>query len=189
MAGTIAHLHFPWQGREGDPQTDWRELAQLAIGRQVPRPYKYTLAGDDRLAEAPFYINMGVFAGPPDLLSRFHAGDLKIRPAVAAQLGNWWAPQVSLALTCAELDLPVRALPMRYNFPNDPRADARYTQELPQIVFLHYLRRKHFARERIFAEPKNFEDFLHLPLSGSNLLFQQFVMKVTGGRYPFPDEQ
>ncbi len=186
LAGVIAHLHFPWEGRDRNPQRDWRDIARLAIGRQILRPFRYTLTPPDSPAAAPFYINMGVFAGPPALLARFNARDRQIRPTVAKALTDWWAPQVSLALTCADLDMPVKALAMRFNYPNDPRADALYPDEMRHIVFMHYLRGTYFARERIFADAAGFEEFLHLPLRGSDALFQRFVMALTQGRYPFP---
>ena len=186
LAGVIAHLHFPWGDRPRDPARDWPDIARAALGYDIPRPYRYTLMPETRPPEAPFYINFGVFAGPPALLARFHARDMDIRPKVAAHLGEWWAPQVSLALTCADLNVPLRALPMRYNFPNDPRADAMYPDEMAQTVFLHYLRGTEFRREDVFADPKAFDAFLQKPMQGSNALFQHFVFGLTGGRYPFP---
>ena len=119
------------------------------------------------------------------MLKDFHHRDMQIRPAVAELLGEWWAPQVSLALTCADLGLPTLALPMRYNFPNDRRADAMYSGELEFIAFLHYLRREQFQRETIFADEDPFAQFLELPLTGSDLEFQKAVWGITGGRYPF----
>ena len=50
---------------------------------------------------------------------------------------------------------------------------------------MHYLRRKHFNRHRIFATEKAFKAFLALPLEGSDAVFQAFVARLTGGRYPF----
>ncbi|WGW06055.1 hypothetical protein [Tropicibacter oceani] len=185
LAGVIAHMHFPWGDRPRDPARDWPELAQAVLGRDLARPYRYTLMPADRPPETPFYINFGMFAGPPALLAAFHARDMELRPKVAAHLGEWWAPQVSLALTCADLNVPLRALPMRYNFPNDPRADRQYPDEMAQTVFLHYLRGQEFRREEVFADNSAFQAFLQKPMEGSNALFQRFVAGVTGGRYPF----
>lgn len=186
LAGTIGHYHFPREGLDRDPARDWPQIARAALGRDIPRPYRYTLMPPETPPAAPFYINFGVFAGPPEYLAQFHERDLQIRPKVAAILDDWWAPQVSLSLTCAELGLPVRALPMRYNYPNDPKADALYPDEMAQIALLHYLRPQQFKREQVFAEANVFDAFLKKPLSGSNAIFQRFVADVTGGRYPFP---
>ena len=85
-----------------------------------------------------------------------------------------------------DLGLPVRALPMRWNFPNDPIADRMYPQELEHVVFLHYLRGQAFRRDRVFADAQAFARFLDRPVEGSNAVFQRAVARITGGRYPFP---
>jgi len=187
LAGVIAHYHFPWEGREKQAARDWNELAQAVLGRDIARPYRYTLLAADAPPEAPFYINYGVFAGPPALLAKFHARDQLFRPRVAALLGSWWGPQVSLPLTCEDLNLPVRALQMRYNFPNDPIADQLYPDDMRNIVFLHYLRGGAFRRDQVFAQEPVFDAFLRASLEGSNAVFQRHVREVCGGRYPFPD--
>ncbi|WP_158545823.1 hypothetical protein [Thalassococcus profundi] len=186
LGGVIAHYHFPWEGRDRNPGRDWPEIARAVLGRDIATPYRYTLVPQEDPPEAPFYINYGMFAGPPAQLAAFHAHDLQLRPRVAAQLGDWWAPQVSLALTCIDLGLPVRALPMRWNFPNDPIADRMYPQELEHVVFLHYLRGQAFRRDRVFADAQAFARFLDRPVEGSNAVFQRAVARITGGRYPFP---
>lgn len=185
VAGVVAHLHFPWDERPRDPDRDWPEIANAVIGKEIDRPYRYTLLPEETPPAAPFYINYGVFAGTPDMLSRFHERDLEICPKVEAHLGAWWAPQVSLALTCADLDLPTMALPMRYNFANDRRADAMYPEELQQVVFLHYLRQQHFQRGQLFASRQAFDTFLSLELEGSDEVFRQAVARMTGGEFPF----
>jgi len=95
------------------------------------------------------------------------------------------SPQISLPPTCSDLGLPTRALPLRYNRPNDPIADDRYPGDLGGIVFLHYLRTKVFDRQRIFVNRENFKSFIGLELSGSNRRFRQHVVELTGDRYPF----
>jgi len=186
LAGVIAHYHFPWGGREGDPDEDWRELSEGVLGKEIARPFTYTLTPDELGQRAPFYINFGMLAGTPDLLARFHNRDMVIRQEVAKYLGDWWAPQVSLSLTCADLELATQCLPMRYNFPNDPKAVEFHPGELEQVVFLHYLRREHFKREEIFVNESAFQEFLSMPLSGANAEFQTFVKTATSGSFPFP---
>ena len=186
LAGVIAHYHFPINGQKGDPKRDWSMLASRIIGSGIDTPNRYTLHSPECTDRAPFYINYGLFAGPPDLLSEFYRRDRQLRDLVADVIGgHWWAPQVSLALTCAELQLPTLALPVRYNFPNDPKAESLYPEDLIQIVFLHYLRLQFFDRQKVFADPYAFGEFLDLNLAGSNRTFQDFVLRLTGGRYPF----
>lgn len=186
LSGVIAHYHFPWGQRPRNPEVDWPEISRAIIGKDIERSYRYTLMPLDAPKSAPFYINYGVLAGAPALMRAFHRRDLEIRQQVADLLGHWWAPQVSLALACADLGLPVLDLPMRYNFPNDPIADRLYPSELGQIVFLHYLRHDRFRRDEIFADPRAFQAFLSQHLAGSNDVFQRFVLKITSGTFPFP---
>ena len=185
LAGVVAHKHFPWPARERDPDIDWPEIATSVIGHSIDRPYRYSLLGEDAPSTAPFYVNDGVLIGSPTLLREFYKHNRTIGSRVADIIGHWFSPQVSFALTCADLALPTKALPMRYNFPNDPIADHLYPSELQNAVFLHYLRLKRFDRRRIFSSAKGFKKFTNLKLTGSNLRFQEHVISVTNGRYPF----
>lgn len=189
LAGVIAHYHFPWPGRTHDPDRDWSELSESIIGKEIARPFAYTLTPEELGYRAPFYINFGMLAGTPDVLARFHARDMVTRQEVTKHLGDWWAPQVSLPLTCEDLELSTQSLPMRYNFPNDPKANELYPEELKRIVFLHYLRRTHFKREEIFVSESAFQEFLSMPLSGANAEFQCFVKDATAGSFPFPAQK
>ena len=186
LAGVVAHFHFPWPDGTGDPVSDWEDLYQRLIGKPFSPEYRYTLKPLDTPAQAPFYINYGVFAGPPRVLRQFDARERELRDRVRAEVGDVWCYQVDLALTCADLNLPTLSLPMRYNYPNDPVADRLYPDELKRVVFMHYLRTKLFSRSEIFATPSAFDAFLDLELEGSNKLFQSHVQSVTNGRYPFP---
>lgn len=186
LTGVIAHYHYRWPGRsDRNPDADWPDLAKDILGRDMERPYRYALEGEDARWRAPFYVNYGMLAGTPGLLREFIGRDRQIRPSVAEIFGSWLAPQISLPLTCADLGIPTRALPLRFNFPNDPVADDRYPDELGRIAFLHYLRTRIFDRQRIFTDRESFESFLGLELSGSNRVLQQHVIDITGGRYPF----
>ena len=186
LGGVIAHYHFPWEGRKTNANDDWTEIATTILGRDIERPYQYTLTPKSEPSSAPFYINYGMFAGPPNVLAEFYKRDVIIRERVAELLGHWWAPQVSVSLTCEDLHLPTLALPMRYNFPNDPIADSFYPDELDSIVFLHYLRLTEFRRDQIFTDESAFNKFINSNFTGSNEIFRRHVARVTSGNYPFP---
>jgi hypothetical protein len=185
LAGVIAHYHFPWENSTGQPEHDWEKLAEALLGHEMPLNHRYSLQDPVRANSCPFYINYGFFAGPPALMSRFSHAYRAMVPRVHGIVANHFSCQVAVAITIAELGLPTRALPMRYNFPNDSKADALYPQELKQIVVQHYLRTNQFDRQHIFASNAEFERFLELDLEGSNRHFQSFVRKLTNGRYPF----
>ncbi|MCV2891184.1 hypothetical protein [Ruegeria aquimaris] len=188
LGGVIAHFHFPLEGRKLKdrlPDVDWPRIAQEILGHDIKRPYRYTLTPLHTPPQAPFYINYGVLAGPPKSLGAFCRAAADIREALHACVGPWWGPQVEVPLAADRAGLETRALPMRYNFPNDPRADTLYPDDLEEIVFLHYLRQNLFRRDRIFASRDEFDRFMGLALTGSNAVFQAHVRAVTAGHYPF----
>jgi hypothetical protein len=185
IAAVIAHYHGWCEYSMGDPVKDWQDLSHEILGRPIELEHRYTLLNLDAPLQVPFYFNFGVMIGTPTALAAFHAKDQMLRPAVEAKVGRWWGPQVSAAFACAELDQSKLALPMRYNFPNDPIADANYPAELQNIVFVHYLRKDQFDRQKIFASRDGFDALLAMDLTGSNAVFQQHIARVTGGVYPF----
>src|ERR1051326_8763143 len=185
LAGGIAHYHFPWTDLTAGAVEDWKGLARSLLGHDIPLDYRYSLQDPDRADPCPFYINYGFFAGTPALFAKFFPVYRDVLPEVKRALQNHFDGQVALALAIAQLELPAVALPLRYNFPNDPQAYALYPEEREQMVMLHYLRTLHFDRHIIFAGEEPFRKFLSLDLEGSNRDFQAFVRELTRGRYPF----
>ena len=134
-----------------------------------------TLTPDTDATLTPFYINYGVLISTPKLLKEFYSHQIRIRHIVDSLVDPWWGAQISLALSCEYLSIPNRELAMRFNYPNDPVADAKYPIEMNSIVFLHYLRTCFFDRHKIFTTKENFDSFLSLQLEGSNKKFQEHV--------------
>jgi hypothetical protein len=93
--------------------------------------------------------------------------------------------QVALTLAVADAQVRTWALPMRYNFPNDPVAEAMYPGELEQVAIVHYLRTTDLDRHRLFTTPEEYAAFLELQLSGANRVFREAVTETFGTRYPF----
>jgi hypothetical protein len=197
ICGVIAHFPFPIDvdtRRPGStiglypamPQEQaWEHLGQAILGRPLERPLHYTLTGTGGDDRCPFYINYGFLAGSADLLRRLADELDQLQPELDEILGGYFVGQVGIALAVDRAHIPWRALPMRFNFPNDRLADVRYPEELNQVVMFHYLRDTHFDRHRIFADRRAFEAFLALELTGSDRLFRDRVREVTGGQYPF----
>lgn len=198
LNGVVAHLPFPIdrdsRGADGQPGLfpgmapglAWERLAAIFLGHPISRPLHYTLRGRGEDDRAPFYINYGFLAGTPRLLGRLHPRLLELHQPIAEILGNVFCGQVAVALAVEQAEkLPWRALPMRYNFPNDRDADRLYPEELEQVIVMHYLRTDHFDRHRIFSERAAFHEFLALDLVGSDRVFQDHVRRVTGGDFPF----
>lgn len=186
LAGAIAHFHFVHgDGNKGNPDVDWPEISKAIIGKDIERPYQYTLYGKNCPFKAPFYINYGVLIGTPALLKDFHARAIQLQGQVYDMTRSWFAAQIAVPLVCADLELPTLSLPMRYNFPNDSRADAMYPEEMNHIKFLHYLRTNVFDRHKIFSDKEYYHAFLKEEMEGSNEMFRRHVYKMTGGHYPF----
>ena len=176
--GVIAHYHMT-------TKKGWQEIANTVIEKPVKIKYNYTLEAIDSLPSAPFYINYGFLASTPTLLNKLYNKDIQLIDPIIEQVGPIWASQVSVALASEALDLPRFNLPMRYNFPNDKKADKLYPNELEEIILLHYLRKPIYDRHKIFTNDKEFNHFMQLTLDGSDKIFQQHVLKLTNAEYPF----
>lgn len=189
LGGVLAHLPPPLVDlgndyRDMDSEDFWAAMARHVLGRDIELAHRYTLL--DAPDRCPFYINYGFVAGTPTLLKALHRELGVVQPRVRAFLDNDFYGQIGIALAVERGQLPIRSLPMRFNFPNDPRADARHAVELDEVCIMHYLRRTQFDRHMIFASEVEYDKFMRLPLEGSNLVFQRFVSDLTGGKYPFP---
>lgn len=186
IGGVVAHDHFPTPGRKMDPVESWAELGRKVLGVPITDfPYRYTLTPPDTPPQTPFYVNYGVVIGPPEAMRALYHVQKPISDAMPDFVRPYFAPQVAIALACLKADLTCHALPMRYNFPNDRKADALYPAELEQIVFLHYLRKTIFRRDEIFSNSEKFDAFISADLEGSDEVFRRHVVKITGGRFPF----
>ncbi|MEO6969355.1 MAG: class I SAM-dependent methyltransferase [Chthoniobacterales bacterium] len=127
---------------------------RLCAGYRVPLPpaiHEYTgwsFMTHDRMT--PVYYNFGMVLMPAGLMAAVSA---EMEPAddfVNANLETFFRFQIALTVAIQKAGLPSRALPLRYNFPNDPQFDARYPDELSEIRILHYLRCEIVHREENF---------------------------------------
>lgn len=130
-------------------------------------------------------IDAGFLAGPADLLTRLHEEVLALRAEVRGLGRDAEAGSTAVALAVERAEIPWRALPLRFNYPNDRQTDAHHPEELAEAVLLHYLHDPVVDRQRIFADQQAFESFLTLDLAGGDRAFRDRVLEVTGGAYPF----
>ena len=197
LAGVIAHYHFPIDGARGDPDVEWPQIANAVLGHDIDRPHRYLfgrapgagggpIADPEQRPRAPFYLNYGVVMAPPALLRRMFEREQALRPAVSRITGDVWAAQVGLALACAEQSLPTLALPVRYNYANRPETDELYPEELDEIVLFHYMFDRNLKRNTVFAERDAFQAFVDTRYEGADERLRRHIVKITGGRYPFP---
>jgi hypothetical protein len=185
IAGVMAHYPPPPAlARRGG----WEDAARGRIGRPLVFDHAYSLVEPDAPAErrmAPFYVNGGVVfyarASLPAFVSRY----LELRTQLAGEVDEAFTGQVAATLAIADQRLRTWALPMRYNFPNDPVAGRLHPGEAANVVIHHYLRTAQYDRQRIFKTEEAFGQFLSLPLEGPDLAFQGAVRRVFDSGYPF----
>jgi hypothetical protein len=193
VAGVIAHYPpFPPAvddtGAASIPEA-WRRLANGLLDARLDFSYSHTLMGSEvQTAQrvAPFYLNFGVVFIPRDTFRHIAPRYLSIRPKLMERMPNPdFSGQAALTLAIAAERAKTCALPMRYNFPNDPIAEQMYPAELESAVVFHYLRTDKFDRRQIFVSAEQYGKFLALHLQGVDRRFQDAVRTIIGERYPF----
>jgi hypothetical protein len=187
IAGVLAHYPFPGDGASS--REDWARSCAGLLEQPLPFDYSYSLMTPQDNAEsraAPFYLNGGVVFYSQKSFGRFFPSYVRVRHALMKRLPNPdFSAQVGMTIAMAEEGIRAIELPMRYNFPNDPLADALHAGELQEAVFFHYLRTSVIQRHQIFTDPVRYQEFLSLPLSGVNDAFRQAVRRLFGTHFPF----
>jgi hypothetical protein len=186
VAGVIAH--YPPPPGE-DPRGDWVCAANGLVTRPLTFPYVYSLLEpgyDPHAGAAPFYVNGGVIFYGRRGFDRLVPHYLAMRESVASRMAfPDFSGQIAVTLAIAESGVSTCALPMRYNFPNDPIAQRLYPEDAANVVIHHYLRTTRFDRHRIFASAAAFNTFLTMPLDGADAKVRDDVRRIFGGNYPF----
>ncbi len=186
IAGTIAHVPLVIRN-EQDPAEGWTRLAQAMYGGPISLDFGTTLPEHEaRPVPTPFYVNYGAVFMTMHIADALRQPFLDYATRVEFELVTpYYAGQAALALAVASTGVPRIALDLRYNFPNDTRAEELYPAAAADIRIIHYLRTNAFDRQCIFADPNAYDAFLALHLSGSNADLQQQIGRLTGGVYPF----
>jgi hypothetical protein len=188
VAGLIAHLPVP--GFDGMPaRAAWRSMAEGLIEQPLEFGHACTLLDESaplERRELPFYVNFGVVFFPRQAYLAWVPEYLALRAQLMSRMHHHrFSGQVALTLALTKTGARTRALPMRYNYPNDPVADRLHPDELANVVVFHYLRLHAFDRHRIFADEATYLGFLAMELEGSDRVFQQAVRRLLGEAYPF----
>ena len=134
VAGVIAHYPFPGAASRGA----WERVAQAGlIDAPLDFEFEYTLTdrAQPEAAVTPFYVNFGFVALSRTAYDRIVLPYLALRPELEERLENpFFSAQVALTLAITAARVRTWALPMRYNFPNDTRAEELYPHELEEVV-------------------------------------------------------
>jgi hypothetical protein len=178
IAGLIAHVSPFEQAKRDD--LDWHGLwRHCGLGR--PRlDYEHTgwgyLSSDKRHRYCPAYFNYGVVAMPRDFARHIADAIDPIFARVRGRVGTVYDAQIALAVAIAELGLPARALPMRYNFPNVPQLEALHAAEFPHASILHLLGEHQMTKSGLYGSKESMREFADAPhLRVTNLRAQRVI--------------
>ena len=134
----------------------------------------------------PFYPNSGMVFGPRAMFEKLE------RPYFDAieylrgyQHDTYWFDQVGLALGIAQASLPVAPKGMRYNFPNDPRFEEEFPEELEDVRFIHAMRVGEIDRDSDFEDKDAISDLCDaIDLTGSNEILRTHVTRLLPELFP-----
>lgn len=160
-------------------QPDMRLLCTLA---DAPWPDKLLPYSGNGImypmgSETLFYPNSGFVFAPRALFERliepYHESISLLRRHLS---DTYWFDQLALALAIAKSGVPHKALPLRYNFPNQAAFDAAHLNELNDIRVLHYLREDTIHRTRDFADLNALRRLMNrTDLGGSNEVLRRTI--------------
>ena len=187
VAGVIAHAPpFP----KLPPSEIWDRLC-AEYGVPVP-PSIHEHTGWGFMVKAPehrytpSYYNFGMVIAPGEMMNAIATEIAAAYDLVTKRLTTFFLFQIALTLAIQKKNLPSRALPLRYNFPNDPRFDQKYPDELADVRILHYLRCETVHRENDFAASERVAALIRRPdLQGSNELLRKRLEEL----YPIVAEE
>lgn len=175
VQGVQAHV-APFNARDMD---FLHTLAGMPEGVEQPYPYSGNGIMGPPDAHGPFYPNSGMVYLPKQwfeaMIPHYHdAVDVFAKTAS----DTYWTDQIALMLAAAKAEVPVKALPPRYNFPNQHAFDQYYPGDLSDVRFIHYLRTDTVDREKEFADLSALRAFVRrTDLSGSNEVLRETVAR------------
>jgi hypothetical protein len=172
IAGVIAHSP-PIRGPELAGL--WPRLCRGYGVSLPPSIHEYTgwsFMTKDRMT--PVYYNFGMVLMPGNLMEVLAPEMEAADDFVNKTLETFFRFQIALTLAIQKTNLPTRALPLRYNFPNDPQFDRKYPEELREVRILHYLRCEIVHREKDFSDLDAVKSLVNrTDLVGSNEVLRQ----------------
>jgi hypothetical protein len=134
----------------------WESLCQEYGVPVPPSVHEYTRWKFMREASqpryTPVYFNFGMVIAPAEMMNKISTEMATAVEFVNKRLNTFFRFQIALTLAIQKYGLTTRALPLRYNFPNDPRFDKTYPDDLSDVRILHYLRRDIVHRENDFSD-------------------------------------
>jgi hypothetical protein len=183
LAGLIAHVS-PFLSQPSVSAVEWwtRLFAEARLG-PPPLICEHTGWGvmftEPTARYCPPYFNLGLLVAPPEIMTRLGKVIYAEMEAVNRVLKTHFRCQLALTLAVARTQVGWRAVPMRYNFPNDEQIESKYRAELADVRLLHYLRVGPFQKARDVQNAGTVREFLRRnDLSGVNALLQAHLARV-----------
>jgi hypothetical protein len=176
VAGVIAHAP-PVRSASSEL---WSNLARSYGVPALVAVHEYTgwnFMTKERFA--PAYFNFGMVLTSASAMDTLGAEIIAADHFVSANLDTFFRHQIALTLAMQKVGLTSRALPLRDNFPNDPRFDKNYPDELARVRVLHYLRCDVVHRENDFRTLAAVKRLIaRTDLTGSNELLRKTLAEL-----------
>ena len=138
--------------------TTWQQLydhcgIQQAVDLTYDHPgWPYYCSPELIYRKSPIYFNYGVICAPADAIKKigesYFKHLLRLRELTTSDL----IAQIALTMAILEQNLPTRALPVRYNFPNHPMMEALHGNEIQLARFLHLKEQHQFDKFNLFTD-------------------------------------
>jgi len=131
---------------------------------------------DEGLRFSPPYFNTGVLSASAAIFEQLYAPYMHALQYVRDSHDTYFVEQLALTLAIRRADIPIRILPLRYNFPNQPEFDRLHPEQLLDVRLLHFLRTGIIDREKDFATITALRQFaIRHDLRGSNEVLRQRI--------------
>ncbi|MEM9520635.1 MAG: hypothetical protein AAGA37_15050 [Actinomycetota bacterium] len=154
---------FPYAA-DHSPRECWSELfarmglaAPSFVGRH---PAGFENGWDTATTSCPAYFNYGVVAMPAPAAAQIGAILADEQARVDKVFSGAHYAQVALTVAMYRLGLRAEELPLRFNFPNQPRYVEPYPQDASDIRILHYMSRDMFDKEADLDDLASIEGWL-----------------------------
>jgi len=183
LAGVLAHVS-PFVDC-ADGQDLWQRIFRAAGLGEAPLECEHTgwqtMEFDPDRRYCPPYFNLGVLLASREALRALAQTIYAEMETVQRVHDTPFRCQIALTLAIVRAGVQWRALPMRFNLPNDAQFLPRYAAELADARIIHYLRDGELDRAKDLASVEGVEALLsRADLNPLNARLQDALKEVHG---------
>jgi hypothetical protein len=154
ITGLLAHIS-PFLNCDVDGRELWQRIFRAAELGDAPLECEHsgwqTIEFDPDRRYCPPYFNLGVLLASREVLSAVAQTIYEEMETVRRVHETPFRCQIALTLAILRSGVRWRALPLRFNFPNDMQFLPRYAAELADVRIIHYLRDDELNRAQDLA--------------------------------------